>query len=158
MTGTQTVRRTTTRARRDGSMQLLRGLGAAMLTTIIVVAVFALLMQWVKPTEDTVRIFNQLLKVVSVAIGTYIAVGRGQEGGLLRGALIGLLYMALGVAAYALLTERGVEASYGELAPCIRTRKGDGPCPMEQAVADLTDPADAPAALRRKLAELRGGK
>ena len=85
MTGTQTVRRTTTRARRGGSMQLLRGLGAAMLTTIIVVAVFALLMQWVKPTEDTVRIFNQLLKVVSVAIGTYIAVGRGQEGGLLRG-------------------------------------------------------------------------
>ena len=100
MTGTQTVRRTTTRARRGGSMQLLRGLGAAM-------AVFALLMQWVKPTEDTVRIFNQLLKVVSVAIGTYIAVGRGQEGGLLRGALIGLLYMALGVAAYALLSGQG---------------------------------------------------
>ena len=63
MTGTQTVRRTTTRARRGGSMQLLRGLGAAMLTTIIVVAVFALLMQWVKPTEDTVRIFNQLGEV-----------------------------------------------------------------------------------------------
>ena len=105
------MRRTTTRARRGGSMQLLRGLGAAMLTTIIVVAVFALLMQWVKPTEDTVRIFNQLLKVVSVAIGTYIAVGRGQEGGLLRGALIGLLYMALGVAlgvaAYALLSGQG---------------------------------------------------
>lgn len=69
MTGTQTVRRTTTRARRGGSMQL--------------------------------------LKVVSVAIGTYIAVGRGQEGGLLRGALIGLLYMALGVAAYALLSGQG---------------------------------------------------
>ena len=78
-----------------------------MRTTIIVVAVFALLMQWVKPTEDTVRIFNQLLKVVSVAIGTYIAVGRGQEGGLLRGSLIGLLYMALGVAAYALLSGQG---------------------------------------------------
>ena len=95
------MRRTTTRARRGGSMQLLRGLGAAMLTTIIVVAVFALLMQWVKPTEDTVRIFNQLLKVVSVAIGTYIAVGRGQEGGLLRGSLIGLLYLALGYLALA---------------------------------------------------------
>ena len=52
MTGTQTVRRTTTRARRGGSMQLLRGLGAAMLTTIIVVAVFALLMQWVKLTIE----------------------------------------------------------------------------------------------------------
>ena len=100
------MRRTTTRARRGGSMQLLRGLGAAMLATIIVVAVFALLMQWVKPTEDTVRIFNQLLKVVSVAIGTYIAVGR-EEGGLLRGSLIGLLYMALGVAAYALLSAQG---------------------------------------------------
>lgn len=107
MTGTSTVRRTTTRVRRGGTTQLLRGLGAALLTTLIAVAIFALLMQWIKPTEDTVRVFNQMLKVVSVAIGTYIAVGRGQEGGLMRGALVGLLYMALGVATYALLSGQG---------------------------------------------------
>ena len=107
MTGTQTVRRTTTRARRGGSMQLLRGLGAAMLTTIIVVAVFALTLLLVLLSADTVRIFSPLLICASCAFGTYIAVGRGQEGGLLRGSLIGLLYMALGVAAYALLSGQG---------------------------------------------------
>lgn len=107
MTGTQTVRRTTTRVRHSGTTQLMRGLGAALLTTLVAVAIFALLMQWIKPTEDTVRVFNQMLKVVSVAVGTYIAVGRGQEGGLMRGALVGLLYMALGVAAYALLSGQG---------------------------------------------------
>ena len=90
-----------------GVMRLFGQMPLQLLLEIIFVAVFALLMQWVKPTEDTVRIFNQLLKVISVAIGTYIAVGRGQEGGLLRGALIGLLYMALGVAAYALLSGQG---------------------------------------------------
>ena len=90
-----------------GVMRLFGQMPLQLLLEIIFVAVFALLMQWVKPTEETVRIFNQLLKVVSVAIGTYIAVGRGQEGGLLRGSLIGLLYMALGVAAYALLSGQG---------------------------------------------------
>ena len=56
-----------------------------------------------------------------------------------------------------LLTEAGVSVSYGELVPVIVNRKGDGPCPMEQTVAGLTDPADAPAALRQKLDALRKG-
>ena len=56
-----------------------------------------------------------------------------------------------------LLTEAGVSVSYGELVPVIVNRKGDGPCPMEQTVAGLTAPADAPAALRQKLDALRKG-
>ena len=85
-------------------MQLLRGLGAAMLTTIIVVAVFALLMQWLRPSDSVVRIFNQVLKLAAITAGVLVAVGRGGEGGLLRGAAVGLMYMAAGVALYALLS------------------------------------------------------
>lgn len=84
--------------------RLLRGLGAAVLTTVCGVAVFALIMQWVRPTESAVRLFNQALKLASIAVGVFFAVGRGCEGGLLRGAAVGLTYMALGVALYALLS------------------------------------------------------
>ena len=83
---------------------ILKGLGMAVLVTLAGVAVFALIMQWVKPTEEAVRIFNQVLKLASIAIGVWVAVGRGGQGGLLRGAAIGLGYMAVGVALYAILS------------------------------------------------------
>ena len=97
------------RAKRHGKkekqwMGLLKGLGAAALVTLAGVALFALVMQWVRPTEETVRIFNQVLKLASIGPGVWIAVGRGGEGGLLRGAAVGLGYMAVGVALYAILS------------------------------------------------------
>ncbi len=107
---------TTTAARRTGRahgrrhsglagwVRLLKGLGAALVISIAGVAVFALLMQWIRPSDTAVRIFNQVLKLVSIGVGVYVAIGRGQEGGLLRGALLGLVYMALGVGVYALLS------------------------------------------------------
>lgn len=90
---------------------LLKGLGAALLVTVAGVAVFALLMQWVKPSEGTVRLVNQVLKLASVAVGVYVAVGRGCEGGLLRGSLVGLIYMGIGVGMYALLSGQGAPGS-----------------------------------------------
>ncbi len=110
MTTTATTARRTgrpNRRKRTGQpvwLRLLKGLGAALTVTIAGVAVFALLMQWIRPEDGTVRIFNQVLKLASIASGVYVAVGRGQDGGLLRGAVIGLAYMALGVGVYALLS------------------------------------------------------
>ena len=84
--------------------RLLKGLAAALLVTVAGVAIFALIMQWVKPTENAVRIFNQALKLLSIAVGVLVAVGRGGNGGLIRGAAVGLLYMAVGVALYVILS------------------------------------------------------
>ena len=103
------TRRTGGRAgrRRAGApvwLRLLKGLGAAMLVSLAGVAIFALLMQWIRPSDGAVRIFNQVLKLLSIGAGVFVCVGRGQDGGLLRGALVGLVYMALGVGVYALLT------------------------------------------------------
>ena len=92
-------------------LRILKGLGAAILVTVAGVAIFALLMQWLRPAEGLVRIVNQVLKLISIGVGVYIAVGRGCEGGLLKGALVGLLYMALGVGVYALLSGQGAPMS-----------------------------------------------
>lgn len=108
---TSSTRRSGTHSRRRTGppawLRLIRGLGAALLVTLIGVAVFALTMQWIRPSESVVRIFNQVLKLAAIGAGVWIAVGRGQEGGLLKGAVLGLVYMALGVAIYALLSGQG---------------------------------------------------
>ena len=57
--------------------------------------------------------------------------------------------------AEALLSANGIEVEYGALTDHIINRSGDGLCPMEQAVRDLTDCAAAPAVLRRRIEELR---
>ena len=85
-------------------MHISKGLGMALLVTVAGVAVFALLMQWIRPTENVVRVINQVLKLASVGAGVYVAVGRGCEGGLLKGVLVGVLYMVIGVGVYALLS------------------------------------------------------
>lgn len=57
--------------------------------------------------------------------------------------------------AYTLLTENGITAEYGVLTPVIINREGTGPCPMEEAVAPLTEPAQALPALKAVLARLK---
>ena len=68
-------------------LRILKGLGMALVVTVAGVAVFALLMQWIRPTEGVVRVVNQVLKLVSVGAGVYVAVGKGCEGGLMKGIL-----------------------------------------------------------------------
>ena len=93
-----------------GMGRLLRGLGVSILTTLVGVALFSLLMQWVKPSDGAIRVFNQVLKLLSIALGVWSAVGRGGEKGLMRGAAVGLGYMGLGVALYAILS--GQQAAF----------------------------------------------
>ncbi len=95
------------RAASPAWLRILKGLLVAIGVTVAGVAIFALLMQWLRPAEGVVRIINQILKLVSIGAGVYVAVGRGCEGGLLKGALVGLLYMAIGVGMYALLSGQG---------------------------------------------------
>ncbi len=84
--------------------RILRGLIVAVAVSAAGILVFALLMQWFKPSDSVIRVFNQVLKLVSIVVGVISAVGRGGEKGLMRGAAVGLLYMGLGVSLYALLT------------------------------------------------------
>ena len=109
-TQTLTHRKRTTRRTSGLAFRLLRGLGVSLLVTLIGVALFSLLMQWLRPSDGVIRVFNQLLKLLSITLGNWAAVGRGGEKGLLRGAAVGLLYMGLGVATYALLS--GQQAAF----------------------------------------------
>ncbi len=60
----------------------------------------------------------------------------------------------MSLAAAAMLDKYGVVRSHTILTEVIVNRKGDGICPMEEAVMDISDPSKAEAALRKKLASL----
>lgn len=92
--------------RRQSSLwaQLLRGLLCAVAVTLVCVLLFALLMQWLKPSDSAIRIVNQLIKLGAIFAGVKVMLGRERERGLVKGALLGLCYMGIGVALYALLS------------------------------------------------------
>ena len=105
MSQTKTAPRRRARTQSQGAWsRILRGLIVAVAVSAAGILLFALLMQWFKPSDSVIRVFNQILKLASIVAGVIAAVKRGGEKGLIRGAAVGLIYMALGVSLYALLT------------------------------------------------------
>ena len=100
----RTVRRRSRRRHSTMWAQLLRGLLFSICTTLVCILVFALLMQWIRPSDNAIRIINQLIKLFSIFIGARFMLRGDPEKGLVNGALLGLCYMALGVGLYALLS------------------------------------------------------
>ncbi len=81
-----------------------RGVLAAIAVTVLGVVLFALLIKWLGLSDTAISALNQAVKLVAVAIGVRACVGRGGTGGAIKGALVGLLYMMLGVMGYAFLS------------------------------------------------------
>ena len=92
--------------RRSGRRQqtlltkLIRGVLGAVGVTLACILLFAFMMQWLKPSDGVIRVVNQLIKLAAIFVGVRL----GGERGLLTGALVGFLYMLLGVVLYALLS------------------------------------------------------
>lgn len=56
--------------------------------------------------------------------------------------------------AFEWLTQHNITAHYGTLTEMIQNRKGDGMCPMEQTVKEITDEVEAIEKLKSKVKEL----
>lgn len=55
------------------------------------------------------------------------------------------------------LTDHGISIYAETFTDGIINRKGTGPCPFEDAVMEITDPAEALITIRAKLADMLGG-
>ena len=83
-----------------------RGLLLSIAYTAAAVVLFALLISFTDLSDGAIRIVNQLIKASAVFLGVRSIVPRGDESGIRRGALLGLVYMGVGVIVYALLTRQ----------------------------------------------------
>ena len=82
---------------------VLRGVLVAAAITVIGVAVFALILNWWNASDRAITAVNQVVKFVSILAGVTTAMRAGESGGAMRGACVGLLYMALRIVCYALM-------------------------------------------------------
>ena len=97
--------------RRGGFMQsstgrFFKGLLASIGATAVLIVLFALIVGMTDASDGVIRVGSQLIKVVCVLLGVWMAVHRGEARGALRGALLGLLYMGAGVLVYAVCTRQ----------------------------------------------------
>ena len=102
----QAVRRI--RRGRGKSTALWKGLLWAIGVTVIAVVLFAVVIGLTDVGDGVIRVINQLIKVGAVFAGVRAIVPRGDEGGIRRGALLGLVYMGVGVLLYALLSQQKI--------------------------------------------------
>ena len=98
------------RMKRTKEGSLWRGLIWAIGITALAVAVFALIIAWADVSDGVIRIINQVIKVGAIFGGVRAAAKRGDENAIRKGALLGLIYMGVGVLLYALLTRQQVSA------------------------------------------------
>ena len=101
---TRTTRRRTRRRQASLWGRLVRGLLTAIGVTLACVLLFALLMQWLRPSDNVIRIVNQLIKLSAIFAGVWAMSRHPADKSLIQGALLGLIYMALGVGLYAVLS------------------------------------------------------
>ncbi len=90
--------------RAGGAAAVLRGLLFSMAVTLVLTLLFALLIGWTDMSDTAIRLINQVIKIGAIVFGACFSIPRGDERALRRGALIGFIYMALGVLLYALLS------------------------------------------------------
>ena len=100
----RTMRRSARRARGGGALSaVLRGVLVAAAVTVLGVVLFALLLNWWDASDRAITAINQVVKFVSILAGVTSAMRAGEKGSAMRGACVGVLYMALGIACYGLL-------------------------------------------------------
>ena len=82
-------------------LSVVKALPIAIIASLVGIVLFALALMFLPIPETAVPIVNQLVKASSIALGAFIAVGRGGEKGLLKGGMLGALYSLAGLALYA---------------------------------------------------------
>lgn len=87
----------------DTIISVLRGFLFAAAITLAGMLAIAALTVFVRISDNTVSLLNQLIKILSIVLGTWSAVGRGGRRGFVTGVVLALAYMIAGYALYVAL-------------------------------------------------------
>ena len=109
------------RRRLSITCSLLKGIIAAILITLAGMLIMAAAVVFLGMSDTLIRILNQVLKVCSVALGAWLAVGLGGERGFLTGAGVGAVYALMGYVLYILLGGGSFDIVelLGEMTVCV---------------------------------------
>lgn len=85
-------------------IDLLRGTIIAVIVSLILVLIFALIVNLVDVGENIIVPVNQVIKIISVFTGCFIGI-KNRSKGVVKGALIGLLYTVLSIFVFGIISK-----------------------------------------------------
>lgn len=87
---------------------IIKGVLSALIVTLIGIFIFAFIAKVACLSQNVIKSVNQFIKILSIFLGCNFSVK--EKGGLLKGLLIGLIYMTLSYLLFALF---GAEIDFG---------------------------------------------
>lgn len=82
--------------------EIFKGVIFSLIISVLTVIVFAIIVKFANLSSKTVEIVNIALKIISILVGTLLAVGSGRQG-LFKGGIIGLLFVLVSYLVFSLI-------------------------------------------------------
>ena len=83
--------------RKAAFLKAAKGVCVATGATLLCMVLLALVVVFLRISDNALFLMNQLAKVASIFAGAYFAVGPGGQRGFVTGAAVGFVYMVLGL-------------------------------------------------------------
>lgn len=74
-------------------INVLKGAGISLLTTVILLIIFSLVLTYTNIQENVINPVIIMITAVSILIGSSIGIGKMKKDGLINGAIVGVVYM-----------------------------------------------------------------
>ena len=90
---------------------ILKGVLFSLIISVILVLILAVIAKYTDINDKTITAVNQVIKVVALFVGILLGL-KGQKGGLIVGAIVGLLFTLLSFAIFSLISG---ELNFGKI-------------------------------------------
>lgn len=84
-------------------LNILKGSLISLALSLVLILIFAFFIKYVAVPEKAIKPINQVIKGISLLIGTFIALKKSSQMGLINGLLIGLTYTVLAFVVFSIL-------------------------------------------------------
>lgn len=84
-------------------LSVLKGTLIALSCTLVLILIFAFIIRTITISDGLIKPINQIIKCVSILIGTFCALRKKREMGLIKGLFIGLLFTIVSFVVFSIL-------------------------------------------------------
>lgn len=74
-------------------LPILKGVLTALAITIIGILVFSVIYKFCNFSDNIIKIVNQVIKILSIFLGTLVVLKNNKTKGMIKGAIVGVIYM-----------------------------------------------------------------
>lgn len=84
-------------------VQVLKGALMALSVCLIAILIFAFILRFVAISDSLIKPINQVIKTLSILVGTFYALKKSKDMGLISGLVIGLMFTIISFIAFSVL-------------------------------------------------------